>query len=75
MTAPEHLATDTPNLLIANPAVRKAIYGLAAAVGALLVVVGVSTPDQVQAWLVVVGNVLTVIATVLALVNTPKQAG
>lgn len=68
----EH-ATETPNVVVVSPALRKAIYGLAAAAGALLVVLGLVTPDAVAAWLNVIGQAVTVASLLLAVVNVPKR--
>lgn len=68
----EH-ATETPNKIVVSPALRKAIYSLAAALGALLVVLGLVTPDVVSAWLSVIGQAVTVASLLLAVVNVPKR--
>lgn len=60
-----------------NAKVRGAIYGVAVAVGALLVVVGWVSNDDVDAWLRVVDSVLSLVlvaAPALALKNlTPDE--
>ena len=63
-----------------NAKTRGAIYGVAVAIGALLVIVGWVTNDQVDAWLRVVDSLLSLIlvaAPALALKNltpdTPKE--
>lgn len=70
---PDH-ATQTPNAWITNPAIRKAIYGVVVAVGAVLVVVGLISQDQLNTWLELIGNIIMIGTGSLALVNTPKAS-
>lgn len=69
------MAEFTPNKIISNPVTRKAIYGLIGSVVAVLVAFGVITEgigDQITE--LITGG-LTVLATILAGKNTPKDDG
>jgi hypothetical protein len=60
-----------------NAKVRGAIYGVAVAIGALLVIVGWVNNDQVDAWLRVLDSLLSLIlvaAPALALKNLTPDA-
>jgi uncharacterized membrane protein HdeD (DUF308 family) len=70
--AGEHTA-ETPNRVIATPAVRKALYGVAAAVGGVLLIYGIVTQDQLNAWLQLAASVITLGSGALAFVNTPRK--
>lgn len=62
----------TPNKVIASPQARAAIYSLLVAVGAVLVVYGIITQDEVDAWLAVIERLLLVLGSGLALLNIPR---
>lgn len=64
--------TETPNRWLQNPATRRWLYGIAAALGAALVVAGIVTNEQVDAVLNIVGAVLLIATGGLAARNTPK---
>lgn len=64
--------TETPNRWLQNPATRRWLYGIAAAVGAALVVAGIVTNEQVDAVLNIVGAALLIATGGLAARNTPK---
>jgi hypothetical protein len=63
----------TPNKWIPTPAVRKYIYGVIAALGAVGLLYGIVTQDQLNVWLQVVSNLLLIGGPALALVNTPGK--
>lgn len=52
------IPTETPNKWIPRPAVRAWLYGIAIAVGALLVGYGALTAEQGGLWLALVGAIL-----------------
>lgn len=60
-------------MIIQNPAVRRYIYIVAAAVIAVLVLLGFVVEDQVQVWLNLVAALLGLPVAGLAAPNTPKQ--
>jgi predicted cobalt transporter CbtA len=64
-------AALTPNRWVPSPAVRRWLYGIAAAVAALLIGYGVLTIDQAGLWLALAGAVLLG-APLLAGANTPS---
>jgi len=53
-----------------TPARRKAIYAAAAAIGTILVLVGVITDGDVTHWLDILGKTLDAAALVMAVVHT-----
>lgn len=63
----------TPNKWIKNPANRKYIYGVAAAIGAALVGYQVITQDQLELWLNIAANLLLIGGSTLGFVNTPEK--
>ena len=68
----ENTPTETPNKWIPSPQVRKWLYGIVAAAGALGVIYGLVTPDQTDAWLNLAANILAIGGSGLALANTPR---
>lgn len=69
---PDH-ASSTPNRWIPTPAIRKSIYGAASALGAVLLIYGIVSQDQLNAWLQLVASVVTLGSGALAFVNTPSK--
>lgn len=63
---------EVPNKFIPSPRFRAWLYGVVAAVLVVLVAVGVLAPDVSNPILAVVGAVLGIGTSTLALVNTPK---
>lgn len=59
------------NHIITNPKIRAYIYGIMVAAGAVALVYGLVTPDQLGVWLALGGAVLG-LSNGLALANTPK---
>ncbi|MDQ0735167.1 hypothetical protein [Arthrobacter agilis] len=58
-------------MIIADPAIRKWIYGIVTALIPILVIFGVIGPDESQAWLNLAAAVLGLGAAGLAFPNTP----
>lgn len=58
------------NNIITNPAIRAYIYGILAAAGAVALVYGLVTEEQLVVWLALGAAVL---GNGLALVNTPTK--
>lgn len=69
---PDH-RSNTPNVGITSPTVRRYIYLAIAAIAAALVVTGVITQDQVDQWVQVTLGFVAVIGNILAAANTPTK--
>lgn len=66
----EVLTTDRTLWSVLTPDRRKAIYGIAAAIGALIVAFGGATPEYVQGWLDVIDKLLVVIIPLMGFFHT-----
>lgn len=64
------LTTDRTRWDILTPERRKAIYGLAAAFGAILIAFGGAAPESVQQWLDIVDKILAIAVPLLAALHT-----
>lgn len=64
--------TRTPNKWIPSPAVRAWLYGIVVAAGAVAVLYGIVTQEQVSVWLHLIEAALLIGTGGLALANTPK---
>ena len=62
-------------MFIKNPATRKWIYGIVAAVIPVLVILGVLTTEDTQVWLNLAAAILGLGAAGLAVPNTPPADG
>lgn len=65
--------TPGPDRFIPSPAVRRWLYGIAAAVVPALVLLDVVTGEEGAAWLAVAGAILGVPVLGLAAANTPPS--
>lgn len=68
---PDHRASVTPNVWVANPAVRKYLYLAVAFVVAGLVVFGLVSEEQIAEWAALTVSLLTVGTHLLAAANAP----
>ena len=64
------ITPTTPNRWIPSPAARRWLYGIAAALGALLVGYGIMTASESGLWLALAGAILGGVDA-LAFANTP----
>ena len=66
------LTDRTPNRWVADPLVRRYLYGVVLAFIPILVLFGLISPESVQLWLNLAAAVLGLGTTALATANTPK---
>lgn len=68
MTIPDPVDGGRPEPVLDAAKVAAAVSGLVTAIGAALVLIGWTTPDQVEQWSVVGGGIVLAVAAVLAVV-------
>lgn len=55
------------------PKVRLAIYVVVFLIAAVLVIIGIVTEDEASKWLFLIGNILGIGGTGLAVLNRPRE--